>query len=161
IDQGRTRLKSPALYAYEEGAILENMREYNRAIREYAKGAMAQTGGSAEQRLIALGRRPELRAEVEQLTDNLVSARDPLMGAYQLRIALRRNQGRRADLEKFMLAVEGRTSSLELLMKIGNDGRVDGFPAVEEAGIQRQIAIVTDPLEKMRLRLSLVRFYEG
>jgi len=38
IEDARTRLASPSLYTYEAGAILENMREYNRAVREYAKG---------------------------------------------------------------------------------------------------------------------------
>jgi hypothetical protein len=167
IDEARKRLNSPALYAYEEGAILENMREYNRAIREYAKGAIAQhstsnsQGSIAERRLIALGRRSELRADVEQLTENLTSARDPLMGAYKVRMALLRNQGRRADVEKFLLAVAGRTSSMELLSAIDDDGRIDGFATEQEAAEQRQIAITTDPVERMRLRLSLARFYES
>ena len=44
IEDARKRLGSPSIYAYEAGAILENMREYNRAVREYAKGAIAQSG---------------------------------------------------------------------------------------------------------------------
>ena len=111
--------------------------------------------------MIALARRPELRAEIEQLTDNLTSARDPAMGAYRMRVALLRNQGRRDDLEKFLLAVAARTSSVELLDVIGNDGRVDGLARAEQASIEREIAIATDPVEKTRLRLSLARFYEG
>ena len=36
IDEGRRRLGSPALFAYEAGAIRENQRNYERAILEYA-----------------------------------------------------------------------------------------------------------------------------
>ena len=64
----------------------------------------AQPGSNAERRLLALARRPELRADIEQLTDNLVSARDPHMGAFRLRVALLRNQGRRDDLETLLIA---------------------------------------------------------
>jgi cellulose synthase operon protein C len=166
IEEARKRLRSPSLFAYENGAILENQHEYGRAIREYAKGALAQTGASgqgsgAERRLIALGRRPDLRADVDQLTDNLSSSRDPSLAQFRLRAALLRNQGRRADLENFMTAVAGRSSSPELLATIENEGRVEEFAKVEETALQRQIAITTDPVDKIRLRVSLMRFYEG
>jgi cellulose synthase operon protein C len=171
LEEARKRLRSPALFAYENGAILENQHEYARAIREYAKGALAQTGPSgqssggqgsgAERRLIALGRRPELRTDVDQLTDNLSSSRDPSFAQFRLRAALLRNQGRRADLENFMMAVAGRATSPELLAAIENEGRIEEFARVEETALQRQIATTTDPVDKIRLRVSMMRFYEG
>jgi len=161
IEQARQRLKAPAIFAYEAGAILENQRAFDRAAREYARGAMAQTGSNAERRLLLLARRPELRADIEQLTVNLVSARNPEMGAFKLRVALLRNQSRRGDLEKFLLDLAARTNSPELLSAIEENGRIGGFPRVEDSSIQRQIAVATDPVEKMQLRLSLARFYEG
>jgi tetratricopeptide (TPR) repeat protein len=161
ITQARQRLTAPDIFAYEAGAIFENQRAYDRAAREYARGAIAQPGSNAERRLIALARRPDLRADIEQLTINLASARNPEMGAVKLRIALLRNQSRRGDLESFLLELAGRTTSPELLAAIEDNGRVDGFPRVEDSAIQRLIAIATDPVEKMRLRLSLARFYEG
>ncbi len=161
ITQARQRLSAPTIFAYEAGAILENQRAYDRAAREYARGAIAQPGSNAERRLIALARRPDLRADIEQLTINLASARNPELGAFKLRIALLRNQSRRADVETFLLDLAGRTTSPELLAAIEDNGRVDGFPRVEDSAMQRQIAIATDPVERMRLRLSLARFYEG
>ena len=162
IDLGRQRLKNPALFAYQAGAIRENQRDYVRAAREYATGAVAGPGGSeAEQRLLALARRPALRADIEQLTENLVSARNPRESAFALRVALLRNQNRRDDLEKLLLTVTARTNSVTLLSAIENDARVDGFGKARQAAMEREIAVATDPVERLRLRLTLARFEES
>src|SRR5439155_1576713 len=92
IERARKLLETPSLFAYEAGAIRENQRDYSHAILEYAKGALAQPGSNAEERLLSLSRRQALRASIEQLTDNLVSSRNPEMGAFNLRVALLRNQ---------------------------------------------------------------------
>ena len=162
IELGRQRLKDPALYAYQEGAIYENERDYRAAVSEYAIGAIASPAGSeAERRLIALARRPAVGGDAERLTDNLVSARNPRIGALNLRIALLRNQNRRDDLEKLLLQVAARTTSTELLATIEGEGQIDGFPKARQAAMEREIAMATDPVERMRLRLGLARFYEG
>jgi cellulose synthase operon protein C len=167
ISDARQRFAAPSMFAYESGAILENQHEYGRAIREYARGAVselgsaASTGSSAQRRLLALARRSELHSEVEQLSENLVSGRDPSMGAFRLRVALLRNQGRRDDLEQLLIALAGRATSIELLAAIENDGRVDALARAQQTALEREVAITTDPVEKMRLRLSLARFYEG
>lgn len=167
INEARQRFAAPSMFAYESGAILENQHEYSRAIREYARGAVsqpgssAQTGSNAERRLLALARRSDLRGDIEQLTGNLVSARDPSMGAFRLRVALLRQQSRRDDLEQFLIALAGRATSPELLAAIENDGREDGLNRAQETALARQVAITTDPVEKLRLRVSLARFYEG
>ena len=44
IAQGRTKLRDPALYAYEAGAIYEGLRQPERAIDEYVRGALAAAG---------------------------------------------------------------------------------------------------------------------
>jgi Tfp pilus assembly protein PilF len=162
IELGRERMGNPALFAYQAGAIRENQRDYFRAAREYATGAMAMPGESESQRrLLLLARRPALRADIEQLTDNLVSARNPREGAFHLRVALLRNQNRRDDLEKLLLAVAGRTDSAALLTAIENDARVDGFSNAQRAAMEREVAIASDPVERLRLRLTLARFEES
>lgn len=161
INEGRKRLGNDSLFAYEAGAIRENQRAYDFAVREYAKGAIANPGSNAERRLLLLARRPALRGDVESLTMNLVSARNPEIGMYRLRVALLRNQNRRADLEKTLIEIADRSNAPELLVLIENDARIDGFPKAQQAAIERQIAVATDPVEKMRLRLALARFYEG
>ena len=63
IAQGRTKLRNPALYAYEAGAIYEGLRQPERAIDEYVRGALAAQGGSpAQSRLLTLARRQAYRA---------------------------------------------------------------------------------------------------
>jgi Flp pilus assembly protein TadD len=161
IEEARKRFKQDSLFAYEAGAIRENQRNYDRAIREYAKGAIAQPGSNSEQRLLLLARRPALRPQIEQLTLNLVSERNPPPGILQLRVALLRNQNRREDLEGYLLNASSRTTSLEVVTQIENIARVDGFPKAQQAAIEKQIALMTDPVEKMRLRLTLARFEEG
>jgi len=161
IEEGRKRLKQDLLFAYEAGAIHENQRNYDRAIREYAKGAIALPGSNAEQRLLLLARRPALRPQIEQLTLNLVSDRNPQPGMFQLRVALLRNQNRREDMESFLLNTASRTTSLEVLTQVENTARVDGLPKAQQAAIEKQIVLMSDPVEKMRLRLALARFEEG
>jgi hypothetical protein len=161
IEEARKRFKQDSLFAYEAGAIRENQRNYDRAIREYAKGAIAQPGSNSEQRLLLLARRPALRPQIEQLTTSLVSDRNPQPGMFQLRVALLRNQNRGDDLESFLLNTASRTTSLEVLAQIENTARVDGFPKAQQASIEKQIALMSDPVEKMRLRLALARFEEG
>ena len=161
IEEGRKRLKQNSLFAYEAGAIQENRRSYDRAILEYAKGAVAQPGSNSERRLLLLAHRPAIGPQVERLTVNLVSDRNPQPGMFQLRVALLRDQHRRADLETFLLNAASRTTSLEVLGQIENTARVDGLPKAQRASIQKQIALMTDPVEKLRLRLALARFEEG
>src|SRR5580692_6383461 len=137
IEEGRKRLKQDSLFAYEAGAIHENQRNYQQAIREYAKGAIAQPGSNSEQRLLLLARRPALRPQIEQLTQNLVTDRNPTTGMFQLRVALLRNQNRRDDLESFLMNVASRATSLEALTLVEATARVDGFPKAQKASIEK------------------------
>jgi hypothetical protein len=161
IEEGRKRLKQTSLFAYEAGAIHENQRDYDRAIREYSKGAVAQPGSNSEQRLLLLARRPALRPQVEQLTLNLVSDRNPQPGMFKLRVALLTSQNRREDLEKFLQNVTARTNSLESLALVEETARVEGFSKSQQAALEKRVALMTDPVEKLRSRLALARFEEG
>jgi hypothetical protein len=162
IELARKQTNTPALFAYQAGAIRENQRDYSRAAREYAAGAIAQPGESPSQsRLIALARRPSLRTDIEQLTANLVSARNPQAGALELRVALLRNQNRRDDLDKLLLAVAGRTTSAALLAQIENIARVDGLANAQRTAMERQVQIAADPMDRLQMRLTLVRFDEA
>ena len=69
IAQGRTKLRDPALYAYEAGAIYEGLRQPERAIDEYMRGALAGGGGSpARSRLLTLARRQAYRELADRAT---------------------------------------------------------------------------------------------
>ncbi len=158
IAEGRTKLRNQSLFAFEAGAILENKRDVPRAIAEYVKGAVeTDTGSPARSRLIELARRPVLRATIEQAT----TAADPNVAMFELRSAILESQGRRAEQEQYLTAVAGRTSSVDLLNRIDRTAERQGFDKVSETSLRRQIALMTDPIERMRLTLSLVRLQEG
>ncbi len=166
IEEGRKKIGDPALYAYEAGAIQENKRDYDRAISEYARGALSanakgQSGAIAESRLLLLARRPALRPTIDQLTANLSSAKTPSAAGFALRVALLRSQNRRDDLEKFLLGVSESASSQELQSRIENWGRIEGFGGVQQKALERQVALTNDPIDKMRARIALARFFES
>jgi cellulose synthase operon protein C len=162
IADGRRKLANPALFAYEAGAIYENQRDYARAIPEYAKGAMVDAGtNQARTRLITLSKRPRNHDAIEQLTTQQVAGPSPSIAAVNLRADVLSEQNRRADLEQFLLGLADRANSLELLARVESLATRDGFENVQEHTILRQIGILTDPVERLRERLALARFYEG
>jgi tetratricopeptide (TPR) repeat protein len=161
IGQGRTRLNNPALYAYEAGAIYENQRRYPEAIAEYAKGALAQPGGSpAQSRLIRLARRPNLREAIDQATAQPAAGASPAMGAVALRIALLEQQNRGDDLSAYLNNLAAQTQSFELLARVETEAQRLNLPAVQERALTRQIELTPDPVDQLRMRVELVRFYE-
>ena len=161
IEEGRKRLGQPNLFAYEAGAIRENQRDYNRAIAEYARGALIQPDSNAQKRLLTLARRPALRASIETLTDNLVSGRNPDLNALRLRIALLKDQNRRDDLGQFLLQAAARADSPDVLAELQETARGLGFTQAQQSALERRIAVTKDPVDRMSLRLALARFHEG
>jgi thioredoxin-like negative regulator of GroEL len=159
LGEGRKKLGNAALYAYEAGAIYENKRDYTRAVTEYIKGAAE--GSSAQDRLIKLSRRPAQRAIVEKLTIARTMGANPDAAAIALRTAVLEAQNRRDDLVKFLLDAAARSSSFEALDKIRETAGRLGLEEVQGRSLEREIAVATDPVERMRLRLELMRFYEG
>ena len=162
IAQGRTKLREPALYAYEAGAIYEGLRNAERATEEYVRGALAAESGSpARSRLLTLARRQSYRALVDRATAAAADAREPTLAAVSLRIGVLETQGRRDDMQGFLLALLDRTASLELMTDVGSQAERLGFETVRTRALARQIELMTDPIEKLQLRYALVRLYES
>jgi tetratricopeptide (TPR) repeat protein/Tfp pilus assembly protein PilF len=182
MEEGRKTLSAPALYAYEAGAVYENKRDYTHAMEEYAKGALAaggtaarpagrwarsrevpgdETYSAARDRLIELSKRRAQRALGDQITVKLASGLNPDPAAVSLRAEVLEAQQRRDDLEKFLTFLTARTTSLELVARIGVLAEQQGFDSVRELTLQRQIAITTDRVDLMRARLALMRYYEA
>ncbi|MEO8028467.1 MAG: hypothetical protein ABI823_18445, partial [Bryobacteraceae bacterium] len=99
--------------------------------------------------------------KIDQLTANLTSARTPTPEAFALRVELLRNQNRRDDLERFLLEVCGTATSTDLIARAENWGRVEGLPQVQQRALERQVVLTTDPIDKMRSRIALARFFES
>jgi Tfp pilus assembly protein PilF len=162
IGDGRRQLKSPAMFAFEAGAIQENRRDYPQAIAEYIKGATAAEGASPSQsRLLLLARRPALRSVIEDATQKLSGGPNPPNPAFALRVAVLESQDRLPDLNRYLSGVSTSTNSFELLSRIDTVAERQGFDNVREQSLNRQIAITTDPVDRTRLRLTLARFYES
>ncbi len=161
IAEGRKKLKQPALFAYEAGAIYENQRDYRRAVEEYMQGALEQPSMQAWQRLMTLSRRPAHRPLVEEATANAVAVPNPPAAALNLRVGLLESQERRDDLEKLLSARLEGTSSFEMLEQLEQIASRHGFDDLRRRTIERRIALLTDPVERLRLRLTLAGFHEG
>jgi hypothetical protein len=162
INAARKKFSNPALFAYEGGAVYEGQRDYPRAVGEYLKGALASGEDSgARSRLLQLAKRSNLRSGIDQATEKAVSGANPDPNAVSLRIAVLQALNRRADLEAFLTRLVQNTSSLELLAQIQPTAEGQGFDKVRVLTLERQIALMADPVEKLQLRLELARFYES
>jgi hypothetical protein len=162
LNEGRSKLNDPALYSYEEGAIYENRREYPAAVAEYLKGALKEhEGGESYSRLLQLAPRPKLREIVDQASAPLAEGDAPKLESVKLRIAVLEAQNRPKDVEKLMADMAGRTSSLEMLEWLEGTAREKSLSAVQQTVLERQAAVTTDPIRRLELRYSLVRFYEA
>ncbi len=159
IADGRKQFKQTALFAFEAGAIHESKRDYPKAIAEYMQGAGEASPSQA--RLLLLARRPALRPIIEDATQKLAAGPNPAVSAFALRVAVLENQDRLPELTGYLSAVASAANSLELLARIDTIAERQGFDGVREQSLNRQIAITTDPVDRMRLRLRLVRFYES
>jgi tetratricopeptide (TPR) repeat protein len=162
IEQGRTKLRDPALFAYEAGAIYEGLRQPERAIDEYVRGALAAQGSPpARSRLLALAKRQAYRASADRASAAVADGDTPQPVAIALRIAVLEAQDRRDDLERFLVTLIDRTSSLELLTDVGSQAERLGFQSLRTRSLARQIELMRDPIDRLQLRYALVRLYES
>ena len=151
IRKARTDFDDTVLLAYEAGAIYENQRDYNRAVKEYVAGAIAGNE-QAEQRLMRLSTRPKLGELIYKLTET---------GApVKLRAAILDKQSRRKELESLLLEEANRASTVTALLNIAGLATAYSLDNVEERAMERRVKLTTDPVDKMRLRIDLARMYE-
>lgn len=162
LDGARQHFSNPNLYAYEAGAVYEGERDYAHAVDEYLKGALASgEDSSARRRLLELVTRPVLQQAIDEATMKAASGTAPPANAVSLRAAVLKTLGRRADLEKFLTNLAQGTSSLDQLAQIQPLAEAQGFDDLRVLILERQIALLTDPVEKLQTRLELAHFYES
>jgi tetratricopeptide (TPR) repeat protein len=162
INDARRKFSNPALFAYEAGAVYEGRRDYGRAVGEYLKGALGAAGDSASRgRLLRLVKRSSLRGAIEQVSEKAASGANPDWNAVSLRIDVLGALNRRAELESFLTRLAQSASSLDLLAQIQPVADRYGFDNLRILTLERQIALLSDPVEKLQLRLQLARFYES
>lgn len=159
IANARKKFDNPSLFAYEAGAVYENKRDYQSAVREYVTGALhGQT--AAQNRLLRLLARPGDHDLVGRATSEALAA-SPTPEAVSLRIAVLQAEDRRQDLEVFLRTrVEAEKSSAELT-KLQETARSLGFDSIEERSSERLAEITNDPVDKMRLTIETARLLES
>ena len=161
LNEGRTKLRDPSLYAYEEGAIYEGEGKFSLAIVEYVRGALQQHEGSLPyNRLLDLARRKSLREEVDRSTASLTDGSSPSIEAIKLRLAVLDTQNHPKDVEQTLAAIGERASSLEILEWLDQTAQQRGLQTLRQKVLEKQAAVTTDPIRKLELHYSLVRFYE-
>ena len=161
LQRGRARLKDPALWAYETGAILESQNRRPEAVAEYIKGALSRQGGPSQARLLRLATRQDYRMLVDDQTKRRVDASPEDAEVLKLRVSLLRAQERQPDVESLLLATTDRTSSREILSYVRRVADEAAMRPVQERVIRREVQLESDPQEQLRLRLELAHFLEA
>jgi len=162
MEQGREKLGKPELYSYEAGAVHENRRDYEAALREYLKGALAADGYSpARSRFLRLARRTAHRDLTDKMTADLVSGSNPSPSAVALRVDLLQSQSRPEDLRTLLTRLAGSTDSFELLDRVRQLANTYPMPAVVTLLLRRRIELTNDPVDRMRLKLALMHDLEN
>jgi len=162
INEARQKFSNPALFAYQAGAVYEGRREYGRAVGEYLKGTLGSSADAASrERLLRLFKRAGLRSTIDKASAQAASGGNPDWNAVSLRIDVLGALNQRAELENLLTRLAQGTSSLELLGQLQPVAERYGFDNLRTLLLQRQIALLADPVEKLQLRLQLARFYES
>ena len=161
IEKARAQLKQPTLFGYEAGAVEESRGDMPAAVREYVASALADNPSTdSHDRLIALARKPALRAVIEDATAGLLRQPSPTAASIQLRAAILDAEHRRDDLASELTGLVAQTSSFDVLDAVTQAARSDALSNVEEAALKRQIALTTDPVRNLQLCYQLVDFYQ-
>jgi hypothetical protein len=162
IREARAKFKQPALYGYEAGAIDEGKRDLPGAIQEYTAAASADdaNGGEAGERLLQLARRKATAKLVDEATAKAVEASNNIP-ALELRERVLIAQKRDAEIGPLLETALGRAASFDQALAIGAQAQAHSLTKLYELALQREIALSTDPVQKIELSYELARSYEG
>ncbi len=160
IGEARQKLHRPALFGYEAGAIYENESKYKEAIAAYITAALRDSSEKAKSRLITLAGRKATSPLVEQETTSLVASGFDT-AAFELRLAMLERQNRRGDVGTLLSQMLPRATTSSEIDEVHGAAIRLGFDEIAAQSLQRTIAITTDPVEKIRARIELARFYEA
>ena len=95
-------MDEPDLFAYQAGAVYEGKRDYDHAIQEYVRGALADRRPFGEPFALAgPGKRKPLGAIVDRLTAEKAAGTNPSLAAVSLRVDVLQTLKRRDALGEF------------------------------------------------------------
>jgi tetratricopeptide (TPR) repeat protein len=167
IREARSHFNKPALYGYEAGAIFEGKRDMASAIHEYTAAAIdaLDSGDSGEasstQRLLQLARRKTSAKMVDDETAKALSASSgDDIAALQLRERVLEVQRRNAEIAPLLVSALQQATTSEQAQAIGAQAQAHSLAKVYELSLQRQVALASDPVQKIELSYDLARAYE-
>lgn len=160
LETARQKLRQPTLFGYQMGAIDESEGDIAAAIPEYVASAVAKNPSyESESRLLTLAGRAATQPLVEKETAGLLSGDSPGAAAISLRVSILDAEHRRAELDQELQALVARTQSFDVLEAVASSAQSDSLPQAQQAALERQIALTTDPVRNLQLRYRLVDFY--
>ena len=161
IGAARAQFHRPALYGYEAGAIDENMGNAAAAVNEYTLAALdGSESAEAHERLLTLAARPATREAVDIATAQEVTADTAPVAAINLRADVLLAQHRGDELAGLLNQAIAKAASADLLDALRQIADAHGLAAQSDAALERQIALATDPVQRMQLQLELAHVYE-
>lgn len=163
LDLARTKLRQPALFGYEYGAVLESEGKTAEAIGQYVRsatgaGSLSEGGGdstAASERLLWLAKRPQSAGLVDQATRAAGSE-----AAVALRLRVLEATNRRREAEQELIAVVNASTDSAMFSYAQQHAAEAGFAAAAEAVVSRRVTAATDAVERIRLRIEQAKFYE-
>ncbi len=186
LQAARTRFHAPTLYAYEAGAIDENRRDLPAAIAEYTAAVAPpdpsgdthanpltfyendhgttvyqSSNNQSRARLLQLATRPATRTLVDQATAHILAERPTDIAALTLRTDLLVAQNRESELPALLDAATARASTPEQAAALATLAQTHSLPLVHERSLQKQIALTSDPVEKIQLNYTLAASLEA
>ncbi len=164
LNAARTKFHQPTLFGYEAGAIAENRRDLPTAVAEYTAAALspiAENGGAARSRLLQLAARTSAKALVDQATARALSSNPSSLPALNLRASVLLAQHREPEFAPLLETALTRANTADVAAAIAALAQQHTLPVVYEHALARQVALSTDPVEKMQLSYTLASALEA
>ena len=164
ITAARERFHSPALFAYQAGAIRENQHNEAYAIGEYVTAVITPStegdsdSADARARLLTLAKRPTTAPLVDRATAQAADT-NPTLESLSLRADVLVSEGQPSAIGALITKAIERATTPNALAALASFSADHKLPEARDAALTRQIALTTDPVERMELQYQLVRVY--
>jgi Tfp pilus assembly protein PilF len=156
LHAARDHFHNPSLFGYEAGAILEAQRDDAGAIREYIASTLA---GDAESRsrLLDLATRDHFAPLITTALNAAGNSTDAMILREDILIA----QDRKSELPALLSSELAQANTLDTVSAIADRAHTNELPAVYEQAVQKEIALASDPVQKIQLQYDLVQSLEA
>lgn len=162
INAARQHFHSPALYAYQAGAIRENQHDEAGAVREYIRAVTAGGANSgsveARARLLTLVRRPATAKLIDEATAQTADS-NPSLASLSLRVDVLSAMGKTSGVAALITKAVAHAATADELDGLATFAADHNLTDARAAAMTREIALTADPVERIALEYQLVRVY--